>query len=88
MYCPARNCRRSFAGSFSFQHHHVGSDPVHLLHPARQLADLQLAHPADFARLDHQIGQRPGLAEQRQPRFLLELGEHVRLRIAVVHLAL
>ena len=66
----------------------VGRDPAHFLHPAGQFADVELADAADLARFDDQVRQRPGLAEQRRPRFLFELRQNIGLWIAIVHAAL
>ena len=58
------------------------------LHAAGQLLDRKFAGRVDLARLDHQVGQRLGLAEQREAELLLELGQDVSGVLPVVHLAL
>src|SRR6185295_11813 len=60
---------------------------MHFLHAARKFADIELTHPAYFARFDYQAGERSCLTEQSQSRFLFELRQDIWLRIAVVHTA-
>ena len=66
MYWPARNCRRSLAGSLRRQHHHIVGDALQLLHAAGQDLDRDVLGRADFAAFEHQVGERLGAAEQRQ----------------------
>ena len=65
MYCPARNCRRSLAGSLIFTTITSSARLFQFLHAARQRLDQDVAGGADFPGFDDQVGQRPGAAEQR-----------------------
>ena len=69
------------------QYHDIRCDPVHFLYTARQFADIELIDATYLARLDNEIRKRPGLAEKSQSCLLFELGQDIRLGIAVVNTA-
>ena len=87
MYWPARNSRRSFAGSFRQDAHDVRRQPLHLLHAARQRPHLDVLDRADLAAFDHEIGERFRLAEERVALLPFRLGQRRVLVRAVVDAA-
>ena len=84
MYWPARNCRRSFAGSLSRTIITSSATLLELLHAAGQQPHRDVLRRADGAAFDHQLAERLGLAEERLAVRALLLGEHARVVVTVV----
>ncbi len=75
-------------GKLEVQDHHIGRGALHFVHAGGQPLDLDVLDRVDLAALDHDVGERAGLAEQRHAGVLFGVGQGVLLVLAVVHLAL
>ena len=66
----------------------VGCEPFQLLHPAGQHLDRNVTDRADFARFDHEIRQRLGLAEKCEACLTVGIAQRRRLVAAEVDFSL
>ena len=73
--------------NLQFENDDVGRHALQALHARRQLARLDVAAQAHFARRDHQVRERLGLAEQRVTLGLLGFFQRLGGVLSIVDLS-